>query len=77
MNTAKQRSTFIAGAACALLLLAGCSAGTSPAAGDKSAEDCTPRDAGLTTLTDGTLTVAQYRLSTVFNVGRPREPQRT
>lgn len=55
----KKRLLAASAAFSALLVLAGCSS-TPPGGGAEPAEDCTPRDADLTTLTDGTLTVAQY-----------------
>ncbi|MBL3688020.1 hypothetical protein D3248_13790 [Leucobacter zeae] len=66
MNLQKRTALIAVSAACsALLLLAGCSStppGAEPSSGGSSApsEDCSPRDADLKTLTDGTLTVAQY-----------------
>lgn len=59
MNLKKNRLLAASAAVSALLILVGCS--TAPPGGDaQPAEDCTPRDADLTTMTDGTLTVAQY-----------------
>lgn len=46
-------------AAAAMLVLSGCG-GTPPGASEAVAEDCTPRDEGLKTITEGVLTVAQY-----------------
>lgn len=46
-------------AVAALLALTGCG-GAPPGAPEAAAEDCVPRDEGLTTLKDGILTVAQY-----------------
>jgi polar amino acid transport system substrate-binding protein len=60
MNAAKKRFTLVVGAISALLILTGCSSSVPPAAGGENAEACTPRDADLKTLSDGTLTVAQY-----------------
>lgn len=59
MNPKKSRLLATTAAFSALLVLAGCS--SAPPGGDaQPSEDCTPRDADVTTLTDGTLTVAQY-----------------
>lgn len=59
MNLKKNRLLAASAAVSALLIMVGCS--TAPPGGDaQPAEDCTPRDADLTTMTDGTLTVAQY-----------------
>lgn len=59
MNPKKSRLLATTAAFSALLVLAGCSS-TPPGGDAQPSEDCTPRDADLTTLTDGTLTVAQY-----------------
>lgn len=46
-------------ATAAMLVLSGCG-GTPPGAPESVGEDCTPRDEGLKTITEGVLTVAQY-----------------
>lgn len=55
----KKNALSLSVAVAALLALAGCG-GAPPGAPDAAAEDCVPRDEGLTTLKEGVLTVAQY-----------------
>jgi len=60
MYAAKKRYALAMTAVSALLILTGCSDGAPPVANGSESESCTPRDPDLKTLTDGTLTVAQY-----------------
>lgn len=59
MNTKKKALLATTAVISALLVLSGCSS-TPPGADEPVSEDCTPRDSGLETITEGTLTVAQY-----------------